>query len=265
MLLVSVLPVSVLLATAPRALALELDGVLSGFTLASWRDHDGTRLGRVSAIAQDTDGYLWLGTGIGLLRFDGLHFDAPDRFSAARLPSLDARAVLTASDGSIWVGFARGGGAHRLVNGAVDTAASLAVEGTVHAVAEDAMGRIWAGHDHGLSYFAGGRWHAIGRRDGLPAVRVLKVMALPDQSLWVGTVAGLYAVSGHHPRARAVSTPDVPVRDLVGDGSHLLVTHPEQGFVPLGLDTAARRTSRPSGRGAVLMRDRRGHLWVGRA
>ncbi|MGE0590941.1 MAG: two-component regulator propeller domain-containing protein [Vicinamibacterales bacterium] len=260
---VSVLFVSALLTSPPGATALEIDGVLSGFTLASWRDHDGTRLGRVSAIAQDADGYLWLGTGIGLLRFDGLHFDVPDRFSATRLPAREARAVLATSDGSVWVGFARGGGAHRLVNGAVDAAASLAVEGTVHTVAEDATGRIWAGHDGGLSYFAGGQWHVLGRRDGLPAVRVLTVVALPDGSLRVGTTAGVYALAGDHPRARAVSTPDVPVRDLVQDGPLLLVTHPEQGFAPLGADTTARQMSRPSGRGAVLMRDRRGHLWVG--
>ena len=61
----------VLLAARPQdAQASAPDHLLTGYVLTSWTDGDGVPLGTVYAIGQDLDGYLWLGTDAGLLRFD---------------------------------------------------------------------------------------------------------------------------------------------------------------------------------------------------
>jgi ligand-binding sensor domain-containing protein len=49
---------------------------LADYTLTTWNENDGLPAGRIRAIAQDADGYLWLGTDAGLVRFDGVRFDA---------------------------------------------------------------------------------------------------------------------------------------------------------------------------------------------
>src|SRR5260370_36120101 len=60
------------------------------------------------ALAQTTDGYLWVGTTNGLYRFDGLYFE---RYSpeAGQLPANSVSTLLSVSDGGLWIGYARGG------------------------------------------------------------------------------------------------------------------------------------------------------------
>src|SRR5437870_1114523 len=49
-------------------------GSLPDSSCAAWREYEGVALSFVNAIVQDADGYLWLGTDTGLLRFDGIRF-----------------------------------------------------------------------------------------------------------------------------------------------------------------------------------------------
>ncbi len=44
------------------------------YSLETWDERHGLPSGRVWAIAQDSVGYLWLGTEAGLVRFDGVRF-----------------------------------------------------------------------------------------------------------------------------------------------------------------------------------------------
>src|SRR5215475_13131960 len=63
---------AMLLASAPRALGLNSELHVSQFAHTSWKVRDGFVKGTISAIAQTPDGYLWLGTEFGLVRFDGI-------------------------------------------------------------------------------------------------------------------------------------------------------------------------------------------------
>jgi len=47
---------------------------ISQYGHTAWRIQDGFLGGAANAIAQTTDGYLWIGTQAGLLRFDGIRF-----------------------------------------------------------------------------------------------------------------------------------------------------------------------------------------------
>src|SRR5262245_7443117 len=99
------------------AAATDLPGVLTDYTITSWGQRDGFPLGSTWAIAQDEDGYLWLGTDAGLFRVDGVRFlpwappdaDPPLRGSV--------RSLLSARDGSLWIGFGDAGRAVRVHGG----------------------------------------------------------------------------------------------------------------------------------------------------
>jgi ligand-binding sensor domain-containing protein len=58
----------------PRALALDPDLRISQYAHTAWRVRDGAFAGAPSSITQTTDGYVWIGTFAGLLRFDGVRF-----------------------------------------------------------------------------------------------------------------------------------------------------------------------------------------------
>jgi ligand-binding sensor domain-containing protein len=52
----------------------DLQNVLSDHSLTSWGQKDGLNSPVIWAIAQDRDGYIWLGTDAGAVRFDGVRF-----------------------------------------------------------------------------------------------------------------------------------------------------------------------------------------------
>src|SRR5215467_8400425 len=98
----------ILLACCLRVCALNpaLDVRQYGHT--SWNVRDGFTKGEINAIAQTPDGYLWLGTQLGLLRFDGVRnvtFQAP---GSQQLPSNYIYSLLTTRDGTLWIGTAKG-------------------------------------------------------------------------------------------------------------------------------------------------------------
>jgi ligand-binding sensor domain-containing protein/signal transduction histidine kinase len=77
---------------------------LTQYVFESWDAEDGLPSSRVLDIEQTTDGYLWLATYNGLVRFDGVRFhrfhtgNTPS-FTSNEIYSLDAR-----SDGGLWIG-----------------------------------------------------------------------------------------------------------------------------------------------------------------
>src|ERR687890_2431733 len=62
----------VLLAWCPSAFALNPASDVSQYAHTSWKIRDGFTRGQITSIAQTPDGYLWLGTEFGLVRFDGI-------------------------------------------------------------------------------------------------------------------------------------------------------------------------------------------------
>jgi len=130
------------------------------YTMAVWASEKGLLPGDVFTIAQDLEGYLWVGGPTGLLRFDG------DRFSpwqpadpASALPSGPVHAIVGSHDGSIWVGIGGGGGVVRIQRGQVVkySAADGAPPG-VAAMIQDRQGAIWVAARRGLFKFANNRW-----------------------------------------------------------------------------------------------------------
>jgi ligand-binding sensor domain-containing protein len=80
-----------LLACASRAVALNPTLDVSQYAHTAWKVSDGFAKGIIFAIAQTPDGYLWLGTGAGLLRFDGVRTVEWQPPGGERLPSSDIR------------------------------------------------------------------------------------------------------------------------------------------------------------------------------
>src|SRR5262245_29426173 len=64
--------VACFLLACPCALALDPALDVSQYAHTGWKIRDGFSQGFMSTIAQTPDGYLWLGTEFGLLRFDGV-------------------------------------------------------------------------------------------------------------------------------------------------------------------------------------------------
>ena len=77
---------------------------LTQYAHGSWHVADGLPQDNVVSIAQTPDGYLWLGTEEGLVRFDGLRFTVFDRSNTPELKSNDIYALLVDRTGNLWIG-----------------------------------------------------------------------------------------------------------------------------------------------------------------
>ena len=164
------------------------------YGLAVWAVEKGQPPGDVFAIAQDTDGYLWLGTPNGLHRFDGARFTPWTAIHPeSPLPSGPIHALIAAPDGSLWVGLGGGGGVVRIQRGQLTkyTTTEGAPPG-VTAMIQDRQGAIWVGARRGVFRFANDRWTLMTEADGFTGGETFSVFEDRSGRLWAGTAAGVY-------------------------------------------------------------------------
>src|SRR5690349_9945112 len=132
----------ILLVLCNSANALNPSLHVSQYSHTSWKVRDGFATEAPDAIAQTSDGYLWLGTPSGLLRFDGVRNVAWRAPSGSELPDERVRALLGGRDGTLWIGTLRG--LASLKNGKLLTYPSVKGK-TVNDLKEDAEGIVWVG------------------------------------------------------------------------------------------------------------------------
>src|ERR1700685_3661800 len=119
--------------------ALDTNRQLSQYGHTAWRVEDGVFAGMPNVIAQTTDGYLWIGTQVGLTRFDGVRFVSWRPPEGKKLPSSRINSLLGARDGSLWIGTTMG--LARWRNGKLTNYGEAA--GSIMAILEDRGGAIW--------------------------------------------------------------------------------------------------------------------------
>jgi signal transduction histidine kinase/ligand-binding sensor domain-containing protein len=189
------------------ALALDPDRHITELAHRVWDSTSGVPAD-IRALAQTTDGYLWLGGYRGLYRFDGIQFQPFESVSAARLPSHEVRSLFATSDGRLWIGY-RWGGVSVLERGKVVNYNSVDgfPEGAVWGFAQDPQGRIWVASLSGLACFEHGRWHTVGNESGFPGSRAQAVLVDHLGALWV---AGKHRIAVLRPHASKFELADEP-------------------------------------------------------
>lgn len=119
--------------------AVDPDQRISQYGHTAWHMRDGVFAGAPTSIAQTEDGYIWIGTFSGLLRFDGVRFVPFVPPVGKHLPNPSVLSLLGAKDGSLWIGTASG--LAQWKNGEFVTLPEIG--GRVNSIYEDGNGTIW--------------------------------------------------------------------------------------------------------------------------
>jgi len=90
------------------AAALEPSTPLANYSRQAWGLENGLPQNTVQALVQTPDGFVWLGTEVGLVRFDGNAFQVFDKNTQPALPGNDVRCLLASKDGVLWIGTSEG-------------------------------------------------------------------------------------------------------------------------------------------------------------
>src|ERR1700754_4867824 len=77
----------VVLCFANPARALDANRAITDYVRDRWGPNQGFPGGPVYAITQTADGYLWIGTEKGLVRFDGLNFRLFNQSDSSVIPA----------------------------------------------------------------------------------------------------------------------------------------------------------------------------------
>jgi signal transduction histidine kinase/ligand-binding sensor domain-containing protein len=219
----------------------------------------------IFALAQTTDGYLWMGNGAGLFRFDGLNFEQislppNDRVQAANVFSLFAPA-----SGGLWIGFAFGGIAF-FKDGQTQTYSVIdgLPKGSVTSIAQDMDGTVWAGTAIGLAKLQGSRWQAAGPETNYTGADPQALLVDSTGTLWVLSSQKLVQLRKGEALFREVMT--LPV--VAGNASAGIAESPTGEVWVLRGDehylahknSGSRRQTGLSSGAALFDRDR--NLWV---
>jgi signal transduction histidine kinase/ligand-binding sensor domain-containing protein/CheY-like chemotaxis protein len=184
------------LAAVP-ALALDPHVRVTQYHTLSFQIEQGLPQNSVQAILQSRDGYVWLGTQAGLVRFDGVRFVVFDRSSAPAFTRENVRALAEDRDGTLWIAtddgllFLRDGRVTKLVAPAplpsqLVTSLLLASDGT-----------LWVGTEAGVCRLKDGRLQQPVLLPGTDDVKVLRITETRDGSIWLSTSVGLLRAASH--------------------------------------------------------------------
>jgi ligand-binding sensor domain-containing protein/signal transduction histidine kinase len=163
----------------------------------SWQTDAGLSHDSVTAILQTKEGYLWVGTSNGLVRFDGVRFSSLRLLDDPRLRSNRIRCLHEDSRGTLWIGTddgglisCRGGKFNSL------TAAEGLSSDTVLCLGDDTADDLWVGTASGLNRWRGGRFATFFKTEGLPNDHV-SAICQPRGGAWLlATEQGLCQMRG---------------------------------------------------------------------
>lgn len=246
---------------------------LTQYAHTAWRFQEGVFDASPVSIAQTTDGFLWIGTLNGLIRFDGIHFESWNDRLQQELHTCCALSLLGSSDGSLWIGTSVG---LAKLNGGKLTAVTNG-DARYNRLIEDRKGRIWAARSRirdnkgPLCEVVGTQVQCHGEYDGLGCRNGNALAQDNSGTVWVGDEGKI--CSWNNGAAAIYSPPavDAACKPAIGflladfDQSILIgceggLRRLEQGrfvsFQSASLDADKLR-------GSKLLYDRGGGLWVG--
>jgi signal transduction histidine kinase/ligand-binding sensor domain-containing protein len=190
-----ILPCVFVLMLAARARALDPAKHISQYGHTAWRIRDGFLSAAPNAVAQTADGYLWIGTIGGLLRFDGVRFVPWTPPGGKQLPSPAIHSLLAARDGSLWIG-TQAGLSHWVNQDLINYQDG---GGLIASILEDRDGRVWIARTRPsdeagvLCQVIGTGMRCHGKADGVPVTDNDGGTLAEDAAgnLWMGSSTGV--------------------------------------------------------------------------
>lgn len=256
-------PVVALTAEPPRRLA--------HYTHQRWTE-GGEAPAPVSAIAQGRDGFLWLATGEGLFRFDGIGFEPIRAESGDEQHDLPS-ALLAARNGDIWTSFSQSRRFAVYRAGKLRVLSTPAAPDRVVALAEGLDGTIWAltaRFDAELLQLRNGEWRLFDAAQGLPRDDALSLLVAADGAVWISLCNSIVRLAPgaerfetvrETPRANGMLSQDPAGRIWLSEKAGSYPITGDGGRGPPPPLRSPYRTDDSLIRG-VPMFDRSGNLWM---
>jgi DNA-binding response OmpR family regulator/ligand-binding sensor domain-containing protein/signal transduction histidine kinase len=257
---------------ASMLLALDPDKTISQHSVHTWNIEGGLPGNSVFAVEQTRDGYLWIGTKNGLVRFDGINFELYNKKKIHQLKCNMIRALYQDRNGTLWIG-TDSGGLTRYKQGQFTTYPLSENNALfkIKAINQDRWGNLWFGSfTGGLTCLHSGKFTTYTTKQGLPHNQVTFIFKDTNGDLWVTTAAGIvkllqpgvfqgYASPDILPYMKTVCFYDMDRAELwIGTGERGLYRLKEGKYTAYGTESGL-----PHPTITCIYKDRMKNLWIG--
>ena len=232
----------------------------------AWQSDDGLPDNAVSGVAQTSDGFLWVGTAGGLMRFDGARFEEVPISNIEGVPNRVVRAMLLDRLGNVWLAMDRGV-VVRLNSTEVRAFSGGLPDSRIISMADDRKGALCLGYASGIfSRLKDGRARVFTGHEGVPSGGPCCVATDPEGNSWAskGQNLGLLTDTGFQTVFTTGSTVWCIAQRHSGGiwfcaGGRLWHCSRTQRPEPDAMLPGNPETLEPH----VLLEDRAGRLWLG--
>ncbi|MBZ5675047.1 MAG: hypothetical protein LAP61_12450 [Acidobacteriia bacterium] len=252
---------------ANAAYAIDPNREMSQYIHDRWGVEQGFPRGPVYAITQTSDGYLWIGTEAGLVRFDGWNFRLI-RDNSGVFANGSVLGLTPDNDGGLWLR-SRDLTVMRYRHGAFENPlARPEPYSNISAMSRANHGELLvAKMEEGAFEYQNGGFKVVAAATDLPRSPVMALAQTPDSAVWLGTRdAGLYRLSGGKTNSITRGLPDSKINCLLPDGDRDLWVGTDNGVVRWNgteLTSAGIPTSLDNFQALAMARDRDANIWVG--
>jgi ligand-binding sensor domain-containing protein/signal transduction histidine kinase len=278
---------------AVSASALDPARAVSQYLHDSWRAEKGLLGGSITAVAQTSDGYLWIGTDRGLVRFDGLNFHHFERAQPDSIPIGPVRTLLADANDNLWIllqntlVFRYHNGNFELIRGQTENGTTALARGTSGAVLLSSLAE-------GIITYSDNRFRSLSSatlltdaarvangedsdqgstpfswfdRLAAPTSLVIAMAQTDDGKIWLGTERrGLFYLQEGHVLSASSSRMDTKINCLLPLPNSELWVGTAKGVMRWGgtkLTLAGVPPSLLNLNVLSILRDRDSNIWVG--
>jgi signal transduction histidine kinase/ligand-binding sensor domain-containing protein/CheY-like chemotaxis protein len=238
------------------------------FSEYSWNQKAGLSGASVNAISQTADGYLWLGTSDGLVRFGGAGFTWFRKSGVPQIIDNEITGLAADKVGGLWAATASGGVLH-YTPGAPLSPGTFEHYGSSEglpddrllSIAVDAQGRVWAGTQHGIAVFDGGRFRPMYTDNFRGPVSYLYFGS--DGETWVGSFGRALRISGG--KVAEIPVPGGSVTSILRTRHGETLISGEVGLYRVAVGRAVPHQIGGVSNAITVLEDSRGGMWISKA
>ena len=229
-----------------------------------WQTEDGLPDNSVSAIAQSPEGYLWIGTNGGVIRFNGEEFTPLPLRDITELPSRQVHAMALDRSGQVWLGVERGPiirigeNSFRTFNESDGVAHKR-----THKITEDRQGRIWIAYSNLICIIEEDKVTRFTRKHGIPTSWLSSIDCDADGTMWLSSKSKLGQIKDGEYR-EVKDFKETPIKITPSSESGLWITHESKLFHFKSPDHQTLITNLPADcEVTTLIEDSKGAIWLG--
>jgi ligand-binding sensor domain-containing protein len=250
--------------------AIDPNRTVSQYVREAWTTENGFPRGPVYSINQTPDGYLWIGTEVGLLRFDGLSFRDMQADVTGLPPLNHVLGLVVDHGGTLWT-LLRRPTLLRYHDGEFsDMTRNFGPPNTTAIAlgrAADGAPLLWVQELPGAIVLRRGRFETLAAQPDFSPSPVLALAQTQNGDVWVGTRdTGLYRISAGRTSRVTEGLPDLKVNALAPAGGNALWVGTDTGIARWDgarLTMTGVPSSLQSVQALALLVDRDANLWVG--